>query len=276
MKWVIGDVHGCMGTLLELLNKIEAQDENPEYIFVGDFVDRGPRSAEVVEFILEGIKSGEFKAVKGNHESLMYLYFQSKFGSNWTSSNGGLQTIRSYRDYYSEMDDEEIEMKMEEDAELLCSLPLYLIFDEKDENGRKLLISHAPCSDYIDDYLQIYGPNAEPNASEKYEEEFGLHARCQITKMADLFDWNRQLPVNKSEKYFNITGHNITGHLIERFNKIPGYDKDTEVIVDNEKGYACIDTGAFVNWEYDADFGGKMTAISFPDKKIIQQENIER
>jgi diadenosine tetraphosphatase ApaH/serine/threonine PP2A family protein phosphatase len=275
MKWIISDIHGCMKTLLALMDKIETQDKNPEYIFVGDFVDRGPRSAEVVEFILEGVKSREFKAVKGNHESLMYLYFQSKFGSNWTAGNGGLQTIRSYRDYYSEMDDNEIEMKMEEDAELLCSLPLYLIFDKEDKNGRKLLISHAPCSDYIDDYLQIYGPNAAPNASEKYEEEHGLFARCQITKMADLFDWNRQLPVNKSEKYFNITGHNITGHLLERKGTIQGYNPETEVIIDNDKGYACIDTGAFVTSEYNVEYGGKMTAISFPNKEIIQQENIE-
>jgi len=274
MKWIIGDIHGNMKTLLELMNKIEAKDDNPEYIFVGDFVDRGPRSAEVVEFILDGIKSGEFKAVRGNHEGLMYSFFQSRFGSNWLSGNGGSATVNSYRNYY-DLEDDELWEKIEEDAEELQTLPLYLIFEDKDKNGRQLLVSHAPCSDYVDDYLKLYGPNVSEDVVEKYEEEYGLHARCNITKMGDLFDWNRQLPVNKSEKYFNITGHNITGHLIERFKEIPGYNKYTEVIIDDDKGYACIDTGAFVNWEYNVDFGGRMTAISFPNKEIIQQENIE-
>jgi len=275
MKWIIGDVHGCLKTLLALMDKVESQDSEAEFIFCGDFVDRGPRSAEVVDFILKGVKAKEFKAVKGNHEGLMYSYFQSKFESNWTSRNGGPQTIRSYRNYYPEMDNEELELKMEEDAEFLYSLPLYLILDDVDDRRRKLLVSHAPCLDFIDDYLSLYGLNAAPDASEKYEDKFGLHARCQITKMEELFDWNRQLPANKSEKYFNITGHNITGHLLERNGKIEGYDSETEVIINIDKGYACIDTGAFVNYEYSETYGGKMTAISFPNKEIIQQENIE-
>jgi serine/threonine protein phosphatase 1 len=274
MKWIVGDIHGCLKTLLALMDKVEAKDPKAEFIFCGDFVDRGPRSAEVVEFILEGVKQREFKAVKGNHEGIMHSYFQSRFGSNWMAGNGGSSTVKSYRDYY-DLDDQELWDKIEEDAELLQSLPLWLILDEKDSQGRKLLVSHAPCSDYIDDYLGLYGPDAKEDASEKYEKEYGLHARCQITKMGDLFDWNRQLPVNKSEKYFNITGHNITGHLLARKGSIEGYNSETEVIIDNNMGYACIDTGAFVNEEYEADFGGKMTAISFPNKEIIQQENIE-
>ena len=168
--------------------------------------------------------------------------------------------------------------KIEEDAKELQTLPLYLMLDDEDEQGRKLLISHAFCSDFIDDYLMLHGGTKEENdvAVDAYEEEHGIFARCKITKCGNLFDWNRNIPEKENKKYFNITGHNITGHLLQRYGSINGYDKETEVIVDKEKGYACIDTGAFVDERYQNDFGGKMTAISFPGLEIIQQQNIDK
>jgi hypothetical protein len=62
---------------------------------------------------------------------------------------------------------------------------------------------------------------------------------------------------------------------MDKYKFIEGYDEDTEVIIDTDIGYACIDTGAFIDRRYTATFGGKMTAISFPELKIIQQKNID-
>ncbi len=70
-RYVIGDVHGCYDELLELYHKIdEHADGNFRMIFVGDYVDRGPKSKEVVEFIRKMQKRGDI-ALMGNHEDML-------------------------------------------------------------------------------------------------------------------------------------------------------------------------------------------------------------
>ena len=265
-KWICGDIHGCYLTMIALIEKIKQKDKDAEIIFSGDFVDRGPRSKDVLEYILPRIRTGEFKAVLGNHEEIMYDGIFNPLQSNW-AANGGNATIASYSG--------DINL-MEEHANEAVNLPLYLIFDDE-LDGKKLLVSHSPCTDFLDDYLSLYGGTDEENdiAVEKYEEEHGLFARCNITKKGELINWNRTLPVYENTIYFNITGHNITGHLMDRYIKINGYNEDTEVIIDKEKGYACIDTGAFIDERYESNFGGKLTAISFPNLEVIQQDNID-
>ncbi|HBK64061.1 MAG TPA: serine/threonine protein phosphatase, partial [Cyanobacteria bacterium UBA11166] len=49
---VIGDVHGHYDTLMTLLNAIAPSEEDRVY-FLGDLIDRGPKSAQVVEFVKE-------------------------------------------------------------------------------------------------------------------------------------------------------------------------------------------------------------------------------
>eukprot|EP01041_Mallomonas_annulata_P004270 gene4270-8498_t len=60
---IVGDVHGCFDELQDLLSKC-ALDENTSLIFVGDLVTKGPKSAEVVNFVR---KSGAL-CVRGNHD----------------------------------------------------------------------------------------------------------------------------------------------------------------------------------------------------------------
>lgn len=64
----IGDVHGCLAELLELLGRVDPKPEDV-LVFLGDYVDRGPRSGEVVEFIraICASRPGTY-AVMGNHD----------------------------------------------------------------------------------------------------------------------------------------------------------------------------------------------------------------
>lgn len=64
---VIGDVHGCIKELIILYNQL-CYFSLDEINCVGDLIDRGPDSGEVVDFCREK----EIKLVKGNHESTMY------------------------------------------------------------------------------------------------------------------------------------------------------------------------------------------------------------
>ncbi|MCR9144574.1 MAG: metallophosphoesterase [bacterium] len=93
--WVIGDIHGCLDELEELLDLIPRKDR---LIFIGDYIDRGPASAGVVDRVLEEEHRSVF--LKGNHEDMMMAYYrdpESREGLAWTFvGNGGPATLRSY------------------------------------------------------------------------------------------------------------------------------------------------------------------------------------
>lgn len=71
MHYAIGDVHGCFDELRALLNKIEEQDKDARFIFVGDLVDRGPKVWETLQWAMHNITSdGKYQSIRGNHEQM--------------------------------------------------------------------------------------------------------------------------------------------------------------------------------------------------------------
>ena len=61
--YIIGDVHGCYRSLLALIEQLPHKFDS-KICFVGDLIDRGPASADVVEFV----RTRGYDAVMGNHE----------------------------------------------------------------------------------------------------------------------------------------------------------------------------------------------------------------
>ena len=94
--WIIGDVHGCMFTLEKLLKQLP-QDAKP--IFIGDLVDRGNYSKEVMEFVI----ANRHIAIFGNHEYLMFNYARDAIirdiHAMWSLDDayGGEKTVESYQ-----------------------------------------------------------------------------------------------------------------------------------------------------------------------------------
>ena len=90
--YVIGDIHGCLRPLQRLLKKIAPQP-GEEVVFIGDYIDRGPQSREVVEYLL-GLP---FRCVflLGNHEKMLLDYLAGIDGGIYLP-NGGLATLQSY------------------------------------------------------------------------------------------------------------------------------------------------------------------------------------
>ncbi len=69
MHYVIGDVHGCYKELKLLINKIESRDTDAIIYFVGDWVDRGPQVADVMQWVVDNITTdGKYRSVRGNHD----------------------------------------------------------------------------------------------------------------------------------------------------------------------------------------------------------------
>jgi serine/threonine protein phosphatase 1 len=93
--FAVGDIHGCFFHLQHILNKIEI-GEKDILLFLGDYIDRGPDSYQVVETILR-LKSKIKKVIclQGNHEQ-MYLDYLRGNDRDLFLSNGGRQTLQSY------------------------------------------------------------------------------------------------------------------------------------------------------------------------------------
>lgn len=102
LVYAIGDIHGCLRLLEALHEKILADAEGrPEgrkvVIYLGDYVDRGPESRQVIDLLLDDPLPG-FEAVhlKGNHEDLMLDFLDDPAqGPGWIV-NGGVATLASY------------------------------------------------------------------------------------------------------------------------------------------------------------------------------------
>lgn len=93
---VIGDIHGCMPELLRLLSTLGYRVEDalgtgtdgPRFsvshpagrrpVFVGDLADRGPASAEVLEFVMDTVRAGSTLAVMGNHDRKLLRHLRGK------------------------------------------------------------------------------------------------------------------------------------------------------------------------------------------------------
>ena len=102
--YAIGDVHGELARLDELLRQIRAdavvRKDPHKIVFLGDLIDRGPDSRGVIEraMRLQAETPDQVIAVRGNHEELMLHAYdrEETMGLYHWASNGGDETIASY------------------------------------------------------------------------------------------------------------------------------------------------------------------------------------
>jgi serine/threonine protein phosphatase 1 len=97
--YAVGDVHGERDRLARLLEHIP-HGPGDRFVFVGDYVDRGPDSRGVVDLLVELSRERECVFLMGNHES-MFLDFlgwsrPEYFGGDAFLVNGGDRTLASY------------------------------------------------------------------------------------------------------------------------------------------------------------------------------------
>jgi serine/threonine protein phosphatase 1 len=94
--FAIGDIHGCLDKLRKLLGLIDVDWENDTVVFMGDYIDRGPDSKRVVDYVLELRKKHEqVVCLKGNHE-WMFLNYLDHREEHIYLTNGGRDTLQSY------------------------------------------------------------------------------------------------------------------------------------------------------------------------------------
>ena len=134
--WAIGDVHGYADTLLALLDSLNLSSKD-RVVLLGDLVDRGPRSCEVIRIARE---NPQIFSVLGNHEEMMLNSFDVDNIETMTAQQtnwfyvGGRATNQSYIDEFTnsqgDIDDFDLRMRVGKDLAWLDSLPHHIVLDD--------------------------------------------------------------------------------------------------------------------------------------------------
>jgi serine/threonine protein phosphatase 1 len=99
--YVIGDIHGRLDLLDQLVRKIDldmkqAPTADVLTITLGDYIDRGPNSRGVLECLAQNPFPTPYVPLKGNHEELLERFLDDpSLASRWRHL-GGLETLHSY------------------------------------------------------------------------------------------------------------------------------------------------------------------------------------
>ena len=246
--WVIGDVHGFNKTLRRLVGKL-ILGPNDYVILLGDLIDRGPNSYDVIQFV----KSlPNIVCVKGNHEEMMAEVLSIEDLESpgvelmtWLYT-GGLATITSYINAYTDENGEESTTKL----------------DEKIEQDKKW-IDQLPSEIVLNDWRLVHaGYNPGIDLDNQTDDDL-LHIRETFHLATKPIDKHRTV----------LFGHTPTAGL-------PGYNKESWgqvwysslVLADGRSAAIGLDTCLFHNLDAPA----VLTAYNLQNGMIIQQERIEK
>jgi len=252
---VIGDVHGCINTLGELVERLLKKYDVEKFIFIGDLIDRGPASADVIQYVQDLKKTYSLELLRGNHEDMMLDFAAGvkHYGKSDWLNNGGIEAIKSIsgedllKKYAKgEKIFEEFSSDLERFEYLLLSIRDYLVI-EFDNN--KLFLSHAGVSDFS-------LPPERQMAS--------LPKDLQLIKYP--FIWDRGVD-SKGEKYFDyIVVHGHTPVL-----KLTGYAKGGEPFVNKNTNGEIVS----INIDTGCVYGGSLSALLTEDALTFDFEIVE-
>ena len=147
LTYVIPDIHGRYDLLSDALAGIAARGEIGTIVTLGDYVDKGPDSKQVIDRLLPGVAAGwRFVALKGNHDVLMVEALRdpakmaawlAKGGDTALASYGGdpaavppahiawldqlsLTHVDAYRLYVHAGVDPDVPLELQRETTLLC------------------------------------------------------------------------------------------------------------------------------------------------------------
>ena len=100
LVYAIGDIHGSLQKLRDLMTACErhADGRSATFVFLGDYIDRGPDSRGVVEALmdLESRQPDRVIALKGNHEAVAIEVVDGESEAEFWLREGGAATLKSY------------------------------------------------------------------------------------------------------------------------------------------------------------------------------------
>lgn len=97
ITFAIGDIHGMYNHLEQLVQLCKSNvqfGQDFKFVFLGDYIDRGPESRKVIQYLIDF--PYEKVCLKGNHEDMAL----DSYGTSMWMQNGGYQTAMEYKDDY--------------------------------------------------------------------------------------------------------------------------------------------------------------------------------
>jgi serine/threonine protein phosphatase 1 len=100
LTFAVGDIHGCLDKLNRLLAACEAHAgaRPARYVFLGDYIDRGPHSRGVIDRLMakQAARPGTVVCLRGNHEQMAIDAHASALAVPLWLANNALSTLRNY------------------------------------------------------------------------------------------------------------------------------------------------------------------------------------
>src|SRR6056297_3080965 len=97
MRYAISDIHGCFKTFRRLIESGIKMEKNDQLFLMGDYIDRGPSSKQVLDYILYLMENNyNVVLLRGNHEEIFLNVIDGKHDVSLWYYNGGLETLHDF------------------------------------------------------------------------------------------------------------------------------------------------------------------------------------
>lgn len=131
--YVIGDIHGCYEEFQSFLQRIEKDDPSASFVLVGDIIDRGPCSLQMLDWAMDNCnrEDGKYQLLLGNHEHMKIAYLKEYLEKKKAGILEELSEYNSDRYAFREtllangVDD----LYLEEIIQFFSKLPVYVEYD---------------------------------------------------------------------------------------------------------------------------------------------------
>ncbi len=227
MIFVIGDIHGMLDPLKIMRDFIyhNRQIGIPvsKVIFLGDYIDCGPSSREVVDLVMEISQDFETICLLGNHEEMMLSYLNKtsrneEIGEVWIGYNGGAMTILSFYSQ-SPLFEEGLFPSEQIIRDKLHLDDLFVLPDRYSAFFQNLQISYLQIVDAGDESSDLLFSHSVPNTRNELGTQLQLRNWADLqayvkesdTEMDKTIIWNRaMLSAPIEENLILIHGHTPT------------------------------------------------------------------
>jgi len=95
-RFVISDIHGCFQTFRHLLEKIIKPTEEDQVYLLGDYINKGPGSKDVLDYLIALKEEKNVKLLRGNHEQVLLNIIDDKISNFDLYEKGGIHTMQSF------------------------------------------------------------------------------------------------------------------------------------------------------------------------------------
>jgi serine/threonine protein phosphatase 1 len=96
--YAFGDIHGEIFKLKALYSRLDIKKDDM-LVFLGDYIDRGKSSFEVIDFLCDLSEEHDCVFIRGNHEAMLRDYMSGRDYEHLFWYNGGMITVDSYSEH---------------------------------------------------------------------------------------------------------------------------------------------------------------------------------